>query len=244
MGQRYQELRHQPLLRLDLQGCLLRGNDALCPLIHRGNIGQLFGFTGYAVETNTNFGELHNRGIDLNLSYLRPLPRDWGSIGLTMTGSYLLEQAVSTVIAYDCAGLYGPVCSAGGDPGPNFRWRHDARITWLTPWNLDLSLNWRYLSSASLDLNSSQPALFAGVYDTYPVDAVLPAYSYLDFSAAWKALKWLTLRFGVNNVFDKDPPINSDYAVYNNNGGANGNVYTGTYDSLGREMYLTINARF
>ncbi len=226
-----------------VQGCLLNGNNGLCPLIHRGNVGQLFGATGYAVETNTNFGGLHNRGIDLNLSYLRPLPRDWGSIGLTMTGSYLLKQAVSTTISYDCAGLYGPVCSAGGDPGPDFRWRHDARITWLTPWNLDLSLNWRYLSSASLDLNSSQPALFAGVYDTYFMDAKIPAYNYFDVSAAWYTLKWLTLRFGVTNLLDKDPPINSDYAVYNNNGGAGGNIYTGTYDSLGRVLFLSLSAK-
>ncbi len=226
-----------------VQGCLLNGNDALCPLIHRGNIGQLFGATGYAVETNTNFGELHNRGIDLNLSYLKPLPRGWGSIGLSVTGSYLLQQSDSTTISYDCVGLYGPVCSAGGDPGPDFRWRHEARITWLTPWNLDLSLNWRYLSSASLDLNSSQPALFAGSYDTYPTDAQIPAYNYFDVSAAWKVLKWLTLRFGVNNLLDKDPPINTDYAIYDNNGGAVSNVYTGTYDSLGREIFLTLSAK-
>ena len=178
------------------------------------------------------------------MSYFRLLPGGWGSIGLRMTGSYLLRQAVSTVVSYDCVGLYGPICSSGGDPAPNFKWRHDARITWLTPWNLDLSLNWRYLSSTSLDLNSAQPALFGGSYDTYPVDAVIPAYNYFDFAIAWKFLEKLTLRFGVNNVFDKDPPINSDYAVYNRNGGAGGNVYTGTYDSLGRVMYLTVNAKF
>ncbi len=227
-----------------VKGCLLQGNDALCPLIHRGGIGELFGTNGYVSEANTNFGELHNRGIDLNMSYLKPLPGGWGSVGLTMTGSYLLEQAVSTVVSYDCVGLYGPICSSGGDPGPNFKWRHNARITWLTPWHLDLSLNWRYLASTSLDLNSSQVALFGGSYDTYPVDAAIPAYNYFDLSVAWKFLERFTLRFGVNNIFDKDPPINSDYAVYNRNGGANGNVYTGTYDSLGRQMYLTVKARF
>jgi len=226
-----------------VQGCLLQGNDGLCSLIHRGNIGQLFGTGGYVVETNTNFGALRTRGIDLNMSYLRPLPRDWGSIGVNMTGTYLIKQAVSTVVSYDCAGLYGLTCSAGGNQGPDFKWRHDVRLTWLTPWNVDLSLNWRYLSSVSLDQNSSQPALFAGFYDTYPADARIPAYNYFDVSAAWKVRKWLSVRFGVDNLADKDPPIQSGQAIFNGNGGGDENAYTGTYDSLGRQFFLTVTAK-
>lgn len=226
-----------------VQGCLLRGTDDLCPLIHRGDIGQVFGTSGYVVETNTNFGSLRTRGIDLSLSYLTPLPRDWGSIGLNMTGSYLLEQAVSTVVSYDCAGLYGLTCSAGGNQGPDFKWRHDVRLTWLTPWNVDLSLNWRYLSSVSLDQNSSQPALFAGFYDTYPTDARIPAYNYFDVSAAWNARKWLSVRVGVDNLADKDPPIQSGQAIFNGNGGGDENAYTGSYDSVGRVFFLTLSAK-
>jgi outer membrane receptor protein involved in Fe transport len=48
----------------------------------------------------------------------------------------------------------------------------------------------------------------------------------------------------VNNILDKDPPISSDLAIYNRNGGANGNVYTGTYDSLGRMIFASFNAKF
>ena len=225
-----------------VNGCLLQGNNALCYLVHRGSIGQLFGTNGYSIQTNTNFGELHDRGVDLNLNYLRRLPEGWGSIGFRMTGTYLVEQSISTVVSYNCAGLYGPICSSGGEPGPSFRWRHNARVTWLTPWNLDLSLNWRYLSSTRLDLNSSQPALYGGSYDAY--DAVIPAYNYFDVSLAWMPLEKFTVRFGVNNILDKDPPISSDLAIYNNNGGANGNVYSGTYDSLGRVMFVTVNVRF
>jgi len=225
-----------------VNGCLLQGNDALCYLVHRGSIGQLFGTNGYSIQTNTNFGELHDRGVDLDLHYLRPLPGDWGSVRLSMAGTYLIDQSISTVVSYNCAGLYGPICSSGGEPGPSFRWRHNARVTWLTPWNLDFSLNWRYLSSTRLDLNSSQPALNGGSYDAY--DAVIPAYNYFDLSLAWRPLEKFTVRFGVNNILDNDPPISSDLAIYNNNGGANGNVYTGTYDSLGRVMFLTVNVRF
>jgi outer membrane receptor protein involved in Fe transport len=230
-----------------VNGCLLQGNDSLCSLIHRGpGIGQLFGTNGYAVESNTNFGELHNRGVDVDVNYRKSLAdlglADWGALTLKVTGSYLIEQSVATVVSYNCAGLYGAICSSGGDPGPNFKWRHNARLTWLTPWDVDVSLNWRYLSAVKLDFNNSQPALNNGSYDAY--DAVIPAYSYLDVSVAWRLWKKYTLRAGVNNILDKDPPINSDLAVYGVNGGANGNVYTGTYDSLGRMIFASINAKF
>ena len=59
-----------------------------------------------------------------------------------------------------------------------------------------------------------------------------------------RILDGLTARVGVNNVLDKDPPINSDLAIYGVNGGANGNVYTGTYDSLGRVIFASISAKF
>jgi outer membrane receptor protein involved in Fe transport len=225
-----------------VDGCLLHGNDSLCGLIHRGPaIGQLFGTTGYAVETNTNFGDLHNRGIDLDLNYLTPLPAGWGSLAVNLSGGYLLEQSVSTVVSYDCAGLYGVICSAGGDPGPNFTWRHNARLTWNMPWDVAVSLNWRYLSAVKVDLNSQQPALNSGSYDAY--DAVIPAYSYLDVSMAWRAWSNYMFRVGVNNIFDKDPPISSDSAIYNHFGGANGNFYT-SYDSLGRTIFASLNVKF
>ena len=230
-----------------VDGCLLQGNDSLCNLIHRGaGVGQLFGTNGYAVETNTNFGQLHNRGIDVDVNYRKSLAdfgfTHMGSLSLRITGSYLIDQSVSTVVSYNCAGLYGPICSSGGDAGPNFTWRHNARLTWESPWDVDVSLNWRYLSAVKLDLNSSQPALNGGSYDSY--DAVIPAYSYLDVSVAWRLWKNYTFRCGVNNILDKDPPINSDLAIYGVNGGANGNVYTGTYDSLGRVIFASFSAKF
>jgi len=73
---------------------------------------------------------------------------------------------------------------------------------------------------------------------------VIPAYNYLDVAVAWRLWKKYTLRAGVNNILDKDPPINSDLAIYGVNGGANGNVYTGTYDSLGRMIFASFNAKF
>ena len=229
-----------------VDGCLLQGNDSLCGLIHRGpNIGNIFGTTGWVVENNQNIGFLRNRGIDVELNYRKSLDdlglHNMGSLVFRMTGSELLEQTVSSPTTYDCAGLYGSTCSAGGDNGPNFRWRHSARLTWVTPWNADFSANWRYLSSVSLDTNSSQVALNNGSFDAY--DAKIPAYNYLDLSATWRFAQRYTLTAGVNNVLDQDPPFLNHSVVYYVNGGGNENIYT-AYDALGRILFLSFNAKF
>ncbi|MDB6041700.1 MAG: TonB-dependent receptor [Gammaproteobacteria bacterium] len=227
--------------QLIVNGCLLQGEDSLCSLFHRGpGIGNIFGTSGWVVESNQNIGFLRNRGIDVELNYRKNFD-SLGTLVLRMSGTDLLEQTVSSPNTYDCAGLYGSTCSAGGDNGPNFRWRHTARLTWLTPWGPDLSVNWRYMSAVKLDTNSSQAALNNGSYDAY--DAKIPAYNYLDLSTTWSFAKHYTVSAGVNNALDKDPPYLNHSVVYFVNGGGNGNTY-GAYDTLGRIFFLSVSAKF
>lgn len=49
--------------------------------------------------------------------------------------------------------------------------------------------------------------------------------------------KRITLQAGVNNVFDRDPPL----AVF---GGTNGNSYAQSYDVLGRHFFVNMTAKF
>lgn len=226
-----------------LNGCLIANESNLCPLIHRGLGGIIFGSTGYVSEQNTNIGYLKNRGIDVQLSYRYDLGK-MGGLLFNFSGTDMLEQTVSSPQdTYNCVGLYGPTCSSGADNGPNFSWRHNARLTWLMPWdNLSVTARWRYLSSVSLDNNQkSQSALYNGKYDAY--DAKIPAFNYLDMSATWHYGKHFTVIGGINNVFDKDPPLLSHKVVFDDYGGGNVNIYT-AYDTLGREFFLTLAAKF
>ena len=226
-----------------LDGCLIAGETNLCGLIHRGLGGIIFGSTGWISEANTNIGFLKNRGIDAQLDYSRDMGR-MGALLLNFTGSDMLEQTVSAPgDTYNCVGLYGPTCSAGATNGPNFSWRHNVRLTWLTPWNhLGLSVRWRYLSSVKLDANqASQPVLYNGSHDAY--DDTIPAFNYLDLSATWREGEHLTVTGGINNALDRDPPLLSHSVIFDNFGGGNENIYT-AYDTLGREFFLTLTAKF
>jgi outer membrane receptor protein involved in Fe transport len=174
---------------------------------------------------------------------------DIGGLSFNFVGTWMKNLVAEPVPpglsgggqTYDCAGLYGLTC---GTPVP--KWRHKLRVTWTTPWNLGLSVNWRHMSGVSLDFLDADPDLQVfGPTAVDPIDAKIKAYDYFDLAATWTVRDGTTLRFGVNNVFDKDPPI-----VDTNNFGissppfGNGNTFPGVYDSLGRTFFVGITADF
>jgi iron complex outermembrane receptor protein len=61
----------------------------------------------------------------------------------------------------------------------------------------------------------------------------------MDISGVWKINDMFSIRGGVNNVFDKDPPIVPNSIV----GGALPNTYT-VYDLLGRRLFVGLTANF
>jgi outer membrane receptor for ferrienterochelin and colicin len=60
-----------------------------------------------------------------------------------------------------------------------------------------------------------------------------------DLSAIWHFWKGLELRAGVNNVFDKDPPILPSGDPISQAA----NTYP-TYDILGRNLFVAVSAKF
>ena len=146
---------------------------------------------------------------------------------------------------FDCAGLYGVVCSSNAQGGPIPQWRHRARVTWNTPWPLSLSASWRYIGAVDFDVNQSNAFLHDPFGRTDTIDGHIPAFSYLDLSGTWKVRDAMTVRFGVNNVFDKNPPI-LDSASFPASAPpiGNGNTYPGTYDALGRTVFVGLTADF
>jgi len=67
----------------------------------------------------------------------------------------------------------------------------------------------------------------------------MPNMSYLDLSTAYKVISGVNIRVGINNVFDKDPPIVSANVAA---GGA-ANSFP-TYDQLGRELFVAFTLRY
>ena len=231
-----------PTLTEVFQNCA-DGQAAFCSLIHRQpGSGQVFGTGGFIDLPLINGGTLHTRGVDVEANYRVSLS-DWGmgdhgslAFNLVGTDTDLLNSGESNL---NCAGLFGTTC---GQPTP--KWRHKARLTWITPWNISLSAQWRYVSGAKLDFNEDiggVPTPGGGI----STDRTIPAYNYLDLSGEWRIRDHITLHAGVNNVFDKDPPIvdSNSYGISAPPFG-NGNTYPQVYDSLGRTIFIGITADF
>jgi len=238
-----------------LNGCVNGTNPEFCSLVHRDSVGTIRSTQGFVIDTVQNQGGLHTNGVDVSAGYHTGLDTfglaNLGSVSANFVGTWL-DKLETTVLdgtdAIDCAGLYGATCSTlGGSNNPNPHWRHKLRLTWNTPFEygwfggLGLSVQWRYYSKVDLDAFDSQPALNSPD-NQFQSDKQLGARSYFDLLATFKVKDNYSFRVGVNNVFDKDPPLTGA-----NNcpaGPCNQNVYAQMYDTLGRYIFVGLTADF
>ena len=224
---------------LDL--CYGQNDAAACGRITRNAGGQLWVGTGVVQDLNNNIGGLATSGLDFNANYAF----DWedlgvanlGSMQLSFVGTLLNELITDTGLGtvssvYDCAGFFANQC---GTPNPEYR--HRARATWLTPWDMDVSATWRHYGEVELAvLNATTGTLNNG---GARIDRYFDAENYLDLAATWQVMDTVTLRAGVNNVLDNDPQLS--YSVGTT---GNGNTYPQVYDSLGRYFFVGVTANF
>jgi outer membrane receptor protein involved in Fe transport len=219
-----------------LEGCYTSNITALCDDVSRNPLnGSLTGASGFVLSANQNLTSIHKRGVDFQADYRLLLPH-WGSIDANFAGTRLAlaQTDVPAQGTYDCAGLFGPTC---GVPQP--RWRHTLRSTWSTPWTIDLSLQWRYLAHVNADINSTNAILGGGCCTL--IDAKIPSYSYFDFTTAWHIRDNVTLRAGMTNILDKDPPVLD--TIFLGLAYSPTNSWPALYDSLGRSVFISLSAK-
>jgi len=222
---------------ITLNQCINAGE--FCNLVNRNPATGSLVTGGYVVTTSINSGYLKTSGVDLAASGSIPaaaLSENLsGKFGVNVSSTWLSSYEVQILPgtqAYRCDGYFGVNC---GIPLP--KWRHRATASWTSAGGVGVAATWRYIGSTAND--KSNPADFLkATYQAY--DGVLSARSYVDVSASWEVTKKLTLRAGVNNLADKDPPLSAS------TGGAvaSGPVYAGMYDVLGRQYFAGMTLKF
>lgn len=103
-------------------------------------------------------------------------------------------------------------------------------MTWNAPHDVQVSGAWRYIGHAT-----NEDPTFADD----PIGRKVPAVSYFDLAAGWNINEKVAVRGGINNIFDKNPPLLENEIV----GGALPNTWN-AYDLLGRHMFVSLTARF
>ena len=222
-----------------INSCAKTGS--LCDLIHRGPTGSLwFSNANYVVATEQNIGSILTRGADLTGRYDFPMG-NVGKLALSLQTTYVKDfetQPLPGGGQFNCVGYAGNVC---GNPEPHLRSVQQA--TWATPWlGVDFTVRWRFIGPTQAEGLSQNPQLSASGYD--PATKQIPGYNYLDLSASANPWSTLTVRMGVNNIVDKNPPLVLGGNTGCNANQCNGNSWTGTYDMLGRYLYINAGMKF
>jgi iron complex outermembrane recepter protein len=223
------------------QNCLLTGSPTWCSLIHRDAAGTLWAsLNAYTIDPILNEGGLEYKGVDLGLAYRFDLGA-FGRVRTRFDGTWLksLTYTPGAGSSYDCAGHFGPSCFP---VTPS--WRHRTTADWDTPLSgLSAGVTWRFFGSATNTLlDPATPDYIKGLVGTLP-DSHIATISYLDLRVAYTMNK-VTMRVGVNNVLDKDPPIIDTASSGGNQIPAESNTYPGVYDTLGRYLFANVTIDF
>lgn len=180
--------------------------------------------------TQVNLAGLNTRGVDLQVDWGLALgdlglPESAGDLALNLVYSRLdsfERQARPGAAFVDYAGSIGGDLS--GSALPDARWALSA--TW-SGGPLKATLRWRHVDGMT-DARS--------IPTFSPTALNTPDYDVYDLTGSWRIDGRLTLRAGVNNIADEDPPYYTSYS--------NSNTDPSTYDVLGRRWFVGLNARF
>jgi len=218
-------------------GCATGTNPEYCSRVVRTSFGTLFGDTiaggGYVEGTGANVAKATFQGVDAQGSYRFDVG-NLGSIVASLNAVYIVDTKtlpIAGAVEYDCAGLYGNQCGAAIPD-----WRHSMRLSWLFPGDIQASLQWRYIDSVTHEQNSNEPALQGD-----PVDfgGRLSSRSYFDLAGTWDITDQYSVRLGINNLMDKDPPlVDTQWS-----GPGTPNTF-GPYDTLGRLVFFAVTGKF
>ncbi|MFD1789795.1 TonB-dependent receptor plug domain-containing protein [Sphingomonas floccifaciens] len=140
----------------------------------------------------------------------------------------------------NCVGYFGQFC---GESLP--RWKHNARVTWSS---LDrfanVSVAWRHIASTTISYNVTDPTgtgIPFTASDRRTTYFRTGTYDYFDVALGFEVAKQFSLRFSVNNIFDKDPPLLPN--ARNVLGLLRNNTLMG-YDLLGRQLVAGATVNF
>jgi outer membrane receptor protein involved in Fe transport len=195
------------------------------------------GAIGNVQTTFFNNGRFKTSGLDFQLDWSGQVGP--GRLSLNTVMNYLLNMRsaeLSVLPLVDFAGSLGP--AQNGLNAGAFRWKmlNTLGYTWGPA---GLSLQWQHLPSVKSASYPGNTALGAAT-----TLAGAKAYNLFNLSAHVTVLKDLTIRFGVDNLFDKAPPIveyNTAAAAGTLPGGSFNNYF---YDLNGRRFYLGANVKF
>ncbi len=210
-----------PTFSADNTACLAIGRNA-------GNGGL-----GNVLTTYLNNGRFRTSGIDVQLDWSIPIGP--GQVNLNSVFNYLLytkASELSSIPVVDYAGTLGP--TVDGLNGGSYRYRVFTTVGYSIGGN-SLSLQWQHLPHVLTETSATIPTTTIGGY---------PSYDLFNLLGTVAATKDLVFRFGVENLFDKAPPLGGINSAPSAGNVAGGSFNAQFYDIVGRRFYMGAKAKF
>lgn len=220
-------------------------NGQFCNLFSRNASGEILRL----FDRNANVGRTDTKGVDFGLKY-RLEDTAFGSFQFSLDTTYTAQFDVKTIVLGQVVAqqyLAGTFLSlANGGLGNYSRVRSLGSLGWsMGDW--DAQWTSRYVSGFSVG------AIFPNTRTNVCADLGLAivaggtpgcqfdrgSQTYHNLQVGYNLESWKTkFQIGVDNVFDKQPPI-----IYQNNS-LNGNTDERTFDTVGRYYWATATVKF
>ena len=210
-------------------------NDQLCQPFFgsrnpvNGALGETAGGRNPLIGS-ANVGRLENSGVDLQIDYSFPL--FGGDVSLFYLGTWVDKLRNTPLL------LVPERININEGTFGNPEYRHNVRVSYAKGPVL-ASVRWRHEGSTE-DFRIKNT--FDGINriglapDTLPTPFI-QAYNYFDLALSADISESLSLNAGVNNVFDKQPPILGAAQEQ-------ANTLPSFFDVLGRDFFVGVNFRF
>jgi iron complex outermembrane recepter protein len=199
-------------------------NNSFCKLIARQTSN---GGRAYTSALYSNLGTLNTRGLDFTFNWRAALADMFGhnlpgALGFHVSGTWLMsfkQQTAPTaaIVQLDGTGSYYSYRTLSGlsyQVGP-----------------ASVELQWTHLPTIENSIAASQPTT-----------TILPTrqYNLFNLSAGYDFSQKFSARLGVDNLFDRQPPVvGAQPGITDGAGNTNPSVY----DVLGRRFYLSVKAK-
>ena len=204
--------------------------SSYCQGFHRD---ARFGSLGQVQKTFFNNGEFKTSGIDVQINWGMDLGP--GRISVTSLVNYLISKESTELTGVfpmvDYTGTFGPM--ENGLNGNSYEWRALTTVTYAwSDW--DLSIRWDWKDKIE------QSAYARGI----KVQTGAPSYSTFDLLGSYQLFDNVRVRFGCENLFNKEPPLQARYINEPADGMYGGSFSAGNYDTNGRRFYVGLRMYF
>ncbi|MEH0199008.1 TonB-dependent receptor [Caulobacter sp. CCNWLY153] len=177
--------------------------------------------------TNLNLARYKTTGVDFQADWAFGLGAvglddKYGMLKFNVVGNYLDSFKVQSLAGEEFQELKGTIgnTSISSVAVSHPEWKFAASTSWVVG-PVDVGVRWRHIGEMVDAADSSEK-----------IDAV----DYFDLNGSWQINDTYSIRGGVTNLTDKQPPYFTSYVQANTD--------PSTYDVLGRRFYVAVKAKF